>query len=63
MNARQPGIENANCEQSLVERCEDLQKQGCSVENEMQENGGAGLQCIQFRERKVVLDLSDPGQN
>ena len=48
-NARQLG-ENARCEQSLVERREDLQKQRCTVDNKMQKNGGPSLQRSLFRE-------------
>ena len=36
--ARQFGREIAKCNQGLVERCEDLQKQRRAVENEMYEN-------------------------
>ena len=42
------------CEQILVERREDLPKQ----RGEMQENGGACLQCILFWKWKLVLEPS-----
>ena len=48
-NARQLG-ENARCEQSLVERREDLQKQRYTMANKMQKNGGPSLQRILFWE-------------
>ena len=51
----QLGGEDAECEQGLVERRENLRKQRRTMGTEMQENGGTSLQCILFRERKRVL--------
>ena len=59
-SAGQFGWEDAECKQSVVEGREDLQKQRCSVDSEMQKNGGSSLQCILFREQK---GCSDPRQN
>ena len=49
--------------QYLVERCEDLQKQMCTVGNKMQKNGGACLQCFFLWKRKWVLESSHPGHD
>ena len=50
------------CRQSLVERCEDSQKQRRADESEVQENGGARLCCILLWKRKLVLESSHLGQ-
>ena len=59
----QLGRKDAERKQGQMERHEDLQKQRHTVESEMQKNGGASLQCILLRTRKLVLEKSDPGEN
>ena len=39
-DAGQHGGKDAECEQGPVERCEDLQKQSCTIESDLQRNGG-----------------------
>ena len=59
-DAGQLGCDDVERKPGLVERCEDLQKQRRTVERKIQKNC---LQCFLLRERKLVLELGDPGQN
>ena len=62
-DAGQIGGKVAERGQGLVERRENLKKQRRTMESGMQKNCGTSLQCILFRERKLVLPWSDLGQN
>ena len=60
-HARQLGGEDAGCEQSVVERCEYLQKQRCTVENKCrrmvdQVNSSFCFGSENWSWRKAILD-------
>ena len=47
----------------MVERCQDLQKQRCPLENKMQTNGGACLQRFHLELRKLVVESGGIAEN
>ena len=49
VDARVPGRMDAKCKQDLVERCEDLQKERCAVDSEVQKDGGTSLSRLLLR--------------